>query len=64
MLDQLQPDKEALWGGAEVQGSVLSCDFYNSGTTHPFQRSDQPSASHTDLRTYVGVYRLTVHHAG
>mmetsp|Transcript_25013 Transcript_25013/g.41869 ORF Transcript_25013/g.41869 Transcript_25013/m.41869 type:complete len:594 (+) Transcript_25013:133-1914(+) len=31
MLDQLQPDHEALWGKAEVQGSVLACDFYNGG---------------------------------
>lgn len=31
MLDQLQPDKNALWGGDQPQGSVLACDFYNSG---------------------------------
>jgi len=31
MLDQLQPDQVALWGGLEPQGSVLSCDFYNAG---------------------------------
>jgi len=31
MLDQLQPDADALWGGEEPQGSVLSCDFYNAG---------------------------------
>jgi uncharacterized protein with NAD-binding domain and iron-sulfur cluster len=32
MLDQLQKENEqALWGGDEVQGSVLACDFYNSG---------------------------------
>jgi len=30
MLDQLQPDQAALWGGAEPQGSVLACDFYNA----------------------------------
>jgi len=40
MLDQLQPDKEALWGGAEVQGSVLSCDFYNSGALAPLSDED------------------------
>ena len=32
MLDQLQPDKAALWGGEEPQGSVLACDFYNSSS--------------------------------
>jgi len=32
MLDQLQEDSlDELWGGEEVQGSVLSCDFYNAG---------------------------------
>jgi len=31
MVDQLQPDQEALWGGAEPQGSVVACDFYNAG---------------------------------
>jgi len=31
MLDQLQPDHQALWGGDEPQGSVVSCDFYNAG---------------------------------
>lgn len=31
MLDQLQPDQEALWGGQEPQGSVVACDFYNAG---------------------------------
>ena len=32
MLDQLQEDcLDELWGGEEVQGSVLSCDFYNAG---------------------------------
>ena len=30
MLDQLQPDQAALWGGAKPQGSVLACDFYNA----------------------------------
>jgi hypothetical protein len=33
MLDQLQKDnEEGLWGGDEPQGSVLACDFYNSGS--------------------------------
>jgi len=32
MLDQLQEGgEEDLWGGEEVQGSVVACDFYNSG---------------------------------
>lgn len=32
MLDQLQKDSEdSLWGGEVPQGSVLACDFYNSG---------------------------------
>jgi len=31
MLDQLQDDERALWGGEEPQGSVLACDFYNAG---------------------------------
>jgi len=31
MLDKLQPDEVALWGGLEPQGSVLACDFYNAG---------------------------------
>jgi uncharacterized protein with NAD-binding domain and iron-sulfur cluster len=36
MLDQLQKDHlDELWGGDEVQGSVLSCDFYNSGAIAP-----------------------------
>jgi len=36
MLDQLQKDNlEELWGGSEVQGSVLSADFYNSGAIAP-----------------------------
>ena len=35
MLDQLQPDEDALWGGKkkdeeESRGSVFSCDFYNA----------------------------------
>ena len=36
MLDQLQKDNLAeLWGNDEVQGSVLSADFYNSGAIAP-----------------------------
>lgn len=31
MLDQLQGNTEELWGGDEVQGSVVACDFYNAG---------------------------------
>ena len=32
MLDQLQKEnEEGLWGEDEPQGSVLACDFYNSG---------------------------------
>ena len=33
MLDQLQPDEDALWAGQHEgnRGSVLACDFYNSG---------------------------------
>jgi uncharacterized protein with NAD-binding domain and iron-sulfur cluster len=32
MLDQLQSESmSALWGGEEVQGSVVACDFYNAG---------------------------------
>ena len=31
MLDQLQPDQQALWGDDEPQGSVVACDFYNAG---------------------------------
>lgn len=31
MLDQMQDDQFALWGGEEPQGSVLACDFYNAG---------------------------------
>jgi len=31
MLDQLQDDELALWGGEEPKGSVLACDFYNAG---------------------------------
>ena len=36
MLDQLQKDNLAeLWGHDDVQGSVLSADFYNSGAIAP-----------------------------
>jgi uncharacterized protein with NAD-binding domain and iron-sulfur cluster len=31
MLDQLQENNSALWGGEEPQGSVVACDFYNAG---------------------------------
>jgi len=31
MLDQLQPDANFLWGGESGGGSVVACDFYNSG---------------------------------
>lgn len=31
MLDQMQDDQVALWGGEEPRGSVLACDFYNAG---------------------------------
>ncbi len=36
MLDQLQKDNlHELWGNDEIQGSVLSADFYNSGSIAP-----------------------------
>ena len=31
MLDQLQKNNSALWGGQVPQGSVVACDFYNAG---------------------------------
>lgn len=40
MLDQLQPDKLALWGGGQPQGSVLACDFYNSGAVATLSDED------------------------
>jgi len=40
MLDQLQPDEVALWGGEEPQGSVLSCDFYNAGAIQTLSDQD------------------------
>jgi len=40
MLDQLQPDEVALWGGEEPQGSVLSCDFYNAGAIQTLSDED------------------------
>ena len=40
MLDQLQPDERALWGGQEPQGSVLSCDFYNAGAIQTLSDED------------------------
>ena len=39
MLDQLQPDQEALWAG-EPQGSVVACDFYNAGALLPLSDED------------------------
>ena len=35
MLDQLQPDAQALWGDEAPQGSVVACDFYNAGALLP-----------------------------
>lgn len=35
MLDQLQPDAEALWAGDTPKGSVVACDFYNAGALLP-----------------------------
>ncbi|CAE8699015.1 unnamed protein product, partial [Polarella glacialis] len=40
MLDQLQPDQRALWGGEEPQGSVVACDFYNAGALLPLSDKD------------------------
>ncbi|EKX37328.1 hypothetical protein GUITHDRAFT_89689 [Guillardia theta CCMP2712] len=40
LLDQLQPDQRALWGGEEPQGSVLACDFYNAGGLLPLSEQD------------------------
>jgi len=41
MLDQLQDDSlEELWGGEEVQGSVVACDFYNAGSLLPLADED------------------------
>merc|ERR1719453_1334652 len=41
MLDQLQADDpQLLWGEAEVQGSVLACDFYNAGGLLPLSDAD------------------------
>jgi uncharacterized protein with NAD-binding domain and iron-sulfur cluster len=40
MLDQLQPDKDALWGGETPQGSVLACDFYNSSALNGLSNED------------------------
>ncbi|CAK0909092.1 unnamed protein product [Prorocentrum cordatum] len=39
MIDQLQPDQEALWGGEQPRGSVVACDFYNGGAL--FSLSDE-----------------------
>lgn len=35
MLDQLQGNSRELWGGEDPRGSVVSCDFYNSGALLP-----------------------------
>lgn len=40
MLDQLQADQEALWGGEEPKGSVVACDFYNAGALLPLSDED------------------------
>jgi len=40
MLDQLQPDQDALWGGEAPQGSVVSCDFYNAGSLLPLSDTE------------------------
>jgi len=40
MLDQLQDDQKALWGGEEPKGSVLACDFYNAGAIAPMSDED------------------------
>jgi uncharacterized protein with NAD-binding domain and iron-sulfur cluster len=44
MLDQLQPDEDFLWGGAPSsssdRGSVLACDFYNSGALMSLSDAD------------------------
>jgi len=40
MLDQLQGNTEELWGGEEVQGSVVACDFYNAGAVMSLSDDD------------------------
>ena len=40
MLDQLQGNTKDLWGGEEPQGSVVACDFYNSGGLMPLSDED------------------------
>ncbi len=40
MLDQLQGNNSVLWGGDEPQGSVVACDFYNSGGLMPLADED------------------------
>ena len=61
MLDQLQPDAEALWAGAPA-GSVVACDFYNAGALLPLNDEagwDDLETGHTSwtlcvlLRLYV-----------
>uniref|UniRef100_A0A7S0IUY5 Amine oxidase domain-containing protein n=1 Tax=Calcidiscus leptoporus TaxID=127549 RepID=A0A7S0IUY5_9EUKA len=39
MLDQLQTESN-LWGGAQPQGSVVACDFYNAGAILPLPDED------------------------
>lgn len=38
--DMQGDDEEYLWGGAEVQGSVVACDFYNAGALLPLSDED------------------------
>jgi uncharacterized protein with NAD-binding domain and iron-sulfur cluster len=43
MLDQLQCEPETQrdnWGGAEPQGSLVACDFYNAGALLPLSDDD------------------------
>merc|ERR1719163_2093794 len=41
MLDQLQDESaDELWAGEEAQGSVVACDFYNSGGLMPLADED------------------------
>jgi uncharacterized protein with NAD-binding domain and iron-sulfur cluster len=49
MLDQLQENNEALWGGEKPQGSVLGCDFYNAGGLLSLSEEDLVSILMEDL---------------
>ncbi|KAI2494307.1 flavin containing amine oxidoreductase [Fragilaria crotonensis] len=49
MLDQLQDNNEALWGGEKPQGSVLGCDFYNAGGLLSLSDEDLVSILMEDL---------------